>query len=185
MDVRVGPQRKLSAKELMLLNCGIGEDSWEFLVLQGDQSSQSWRKSVLNSHWKDWCWSSSNLATWCKELTHSKRPWCWEGLRAQGEGDDRGWDSWMASLTRWTWVWANSESWWRTGSLACYSPWGRRVRHDWATELNQVIFILTDIFTTFKKLLHIYLMNTQKTNENKTKSWQWIDFLGGGRERRL
>ena len=58
------------------------------------------RKSVLNIHWKDWCWSwNSNMpATWCEELTHWKRPWCWEILRA-GEGDDRGWDGWMASLT--------------------------------------------------------------------------------------
>ena len=74
------------------------------------------RKSVLNIHWKDWCWSwSSNiLATWCEELTHWKRPWCWERIKA-GEGDDRGWDGWMASLTQWTWVWASSGSWWWSG----------------------------------------------------------------------
>ena len=67
------------------------------------------RKSTLNIHWKDWCWSwsFSNLSTWCKELTHWKRLWCWERLRA-GEEGDRGWDGWMASLTRWTWVWASS-----------------------------------------------------------------------------
>ena len=60
MDVRVGLYRKLSTEELMLLNCGVGEDSWESLGLQGEQTSQSWRKSVLNSHWKDWwSWSSS------------------------------------------------------------------------------------------------------------------------------
>ena len=60
------------------------------------------RRSVLGVHWKDWCWSwnSSSLATWCKELTHLKRPWCWERLRAGQEGDDRGWDGWMASPTR-------------------------------------------------------------------------------------
>ena len=51
------------------------------------------RRSVLNIHWKDWCWSSNILATWCEELTHWKRPWCWERLRAGGEGDNRGWDS--------------------------------------------------------------------------------------------
>ena len=64
------------------------------------------RRSVLNIHWKDWCWSlSSNiLATWCEELIHWKRPWCWERLKARGEGDDRGWDGWMASLTQWIWV---------------------------------------------------------------------------------
>ena len=50
----------------------------------------------------DWSWSSNTLATWCKELTHYKRPWCWERLKAGGEGDDRGRDVWMASLTQWT-----------------------------------------------------------------------------------
>ena len=55
------------------------------------------------------------LATSCKELTHWKRPWCWEGLGAGGEGDDRGWDGWMASPTQWAWVWVNSGSWWWTG----------------------------------------------------------------------
>ena len=55
-----------------------------------------------------------SLAKWCEELTHLKRPWCWERLKA-GEGDDRGWDSWMASPTQWTWVWVNSGSWWWTG----------------------------------------------------------------------
>ena len=60
-------------------------------------------------------WSSNTLATWCKELTHLKRLWCWERLKAGGEGDDRGWDGWMASLSRWIWVWVNSGSWWWTG----------------------------------------------------------------------
>ena len=103
MDVRVGLWRKLSDKESMLLNCGAGEDSWESLGLQGDPTSPSWRRSVLGVHWKGWCWSwnSSTLATSCEELTHWKRPWCWEGLGAGGEGDDRGWDGWMASPTRW------------------------------------------------------------------------------------
>ena len=54
-------------------------------------------------HWKDWCWNSNTLATWCEELIHWKRPWCWERLKAEGEGDDR-WDGWMASPTWWTWV---------------------------------------------------------------------------------
>ena len=59
--------------------------------------------------------SSNILATWWEELTHLKIPWCRERLRAGGEGDDRGWDGWMASPTRWTWVWASSGSWWGTG----------------------------------------------------------------------
>ena len=117
----------------MLLNCGIGEDSWESLGLQGNQFSQSKRKSVLNIDRKDWWWSwSSNiLATWCKELTQWKRPWCWEKLKAGGKGDGRRWSGWMASLTQWTWVWASSESWWWTGK-----PGMVRVRHDWVTELT-------------------------------------------------
>ena len=55
------------------------------------------------------------FATWCKELTHLKRPWCWERLKAGGERDNRGWDGCMASLTQWTRVWVNSRSWWWTG----------------------------------------------------------------------
>ena len=66
------------------------------------------------------------LATWCKELTHWKRLWCWEWLRAGREGDNRGWYGWMATPTQWTWVWASSERWCRTGS--------QRVGQDWATE---------------------------------------------------
>ena len=59
-------------------------------------------------------WSSSTLATWCKELTHWKRYWCWERLKAKGETGSKGWDGWMASLTQWTWFWANSGREWRT-----------------------------------------------------------------------
>ena len=77
------------------------------------RSNQSILKEI--SPWKDWCWSwnSNTLATWCTELIHLKRPWCWKRLRAGGEGDDRGWDGWMTSPTQWTWVWVNSGSrWW-------------------------------------------------------------------------
>ena len=82
-------------------------------------------------------WNCSTLATSCEELTHWKRLWCWEGLGAGGEGDDRGWDGWMASPTRWTWVWVNSGSWWWTGRPGVLQFMGlQRVRRDWATELN-------------------------------------------------
>ena len=128
MDVRVGLWRKLSAKELMLLNCGVGEDSWESLGLQGDPTSPFWRRSALGFLWKEWCysWNSSILATSCEVLTHWKRLWCWEGLGAGGEGDDRGWDGWMASLTRWTWVWVNSMVGDALGGLECCDSWGRK-----------------------------------------------------------
>ena len=78
------------------------------------------RKLVLNIHWKDWCWSwsSNTLATRYKNWTHWKRPWCWELLKAGGEGDDRGQNGWMISPTQWTWVWINSGSWWWTGREA-------------------------------------------------------------------
>ena len=106
------------------------------------RSSQSiLRRAVLGVHWKDWCWSwnSNTLATWCKELTHWKRPWCWERLRAGGEGDNRRWDGYMVSLTQWTWVWVNSGSWWWTGRPGVLWFMGlQRVRHDWATELNWI-----------------------------------------------
>ena len=130
MDMKVGLKRNLSAEELMILNCAVGEDSWESLGLQGDPTSV---------HWKDWCWSwnSSTLATWFEELTQLKSPWCWERLRAGGEGDDGGWDGCMASRTQWTWVWVDAGSWWwtgRPGVLQCMGS--QRVGHDWATKLN-------------------------------------------------
>ena len=76
-------------------------------------------------------------ATWCEELTHWKRPWCWERLKVGGEGDDRGWDGWMASLTQWIWVWVNSSSWWWTGRPGVlWSMGSQRDGHDWANELN-------------------------------------------------
>ena len=75
------------------------------------------KEIILNIHWKDWCWSwsSNTLATCCEGPTHWKRPWSWERLKAGGERDDRGWDDWTASLTQWTWVWANSARQWWTG----------------------------------------------------------------------
>ena len=77
---------------------------------------------------------ANSLATWCKDLTHLKRPWCWERLKVGGEGDDRGWDGWMTSLTQRTWVWVSSGSWLWTGVLQ--SMGSQRVGHDWVTELN-------------------------------------------------
>ena len=80
--------------------------------------------------------SSNTLVIWCEELTHWKRPWCWEDWR-QEKGDDRGWDGWMTSPTQWTWVWASSRSWWWTERPGVVLSIGsQRVRHDWVTELN-------------------------------------------------
>ena len=72
----------------------------------------------------------------CEELIHWKKPWCWERLKA-GEGDDRGWDGWMASPTQWNWVWASSGGCWWTGKSGVLQSMDlQRVRHDWVTELN-------------------------------------------------
>ena len=90
-------------------------------------------------------WNSNTLATWCEELTHLKRPWCWERLRAGGEEDNRGWDGWMASSARWTWVWASSGSWWWTGKPAVRGVSKSKTQlsnwTDW-TELNWITNIV-------------------------------------------
>jgi len=130
MDVWVGLKKKLRTAELMLLSCGIGEHSWDSLIFQGDPTSPSYRKSVLNIHWKDWFWLKPQyFGPWWEERAHLKWPLCWEGLKAGGEGDNRGWDGWMASPTLWTWVWVSSRSWWWTGQLAMVQSMGsQRVR---------------------------------------------------------
>ena len=83
----------------------------------------------------------NTLAIWCEELTHLKRSWCWERLKAGREGDSRRWDGWMASLTWWIWVWASSGSWWPTGRPGMLqSVESHKVRQDWATELTNYPF---------------------------------------------
>ena len=159
----------------MFLNCDAGEDAWETLGLQGDPISpiSPFRKSVLNIHWKDWCWSwnSNTLATWCKELTNWKRPWCWERLKA-GEGNDRGWDGWMASPTQWTWVWVNFVGNGQ-GGLACYSPWGRKeldtterlnwIELNWGSHPLPILYMVAHILFSTKlgcnKILKLEMYN--------------------------
>ena len=90
---------------------------WPTPILISRGSHLLGSKSTLNIHWKNrsWNWSSSPLATWCEELTHRKRPWCWERLKVGGERDDRGWCGWMASPIQRTCFWVNSGSWSWTG----------------------------------------------------------------------
>ena len=133
--------KKLSAEELMLWTVVLEktlESPLDCMEIQPvhPKGAQCW---VLGVYWKDWCWGSNSntLATSCGELTHWKRPWWLEGLGAGGEGDDRGWDGWMASPTRWTWVWVYSGIWWWTAMPGMLRFMGsQRVGHDWATELN-------------------------------------------------
>ena len=95
------------------------------------------KESVLNIHSRTDVEAETPATWWWERLTHMKRPWCWERLKVGGEGDDRGWDGWMASTTWWTWVWVGSRSWWWTGKPGVLQPMGsQRVGHDWATELN-------------------------------------------------
>ena len=83
-----------------------------------------------------------------EELTHWKRPWCWERFKVGGEGDDRGWGGLMASPTRWTWVWSSSRSWWWTGKPGVLqSVWLQRVGHDWVTELSLSHFFSVTLST--------------------------------------
>ena len=108
-------ESSLDSKEIKPLNPK-GNQLWIFIVWVGAE--------IPNT-----------LATWCEELTHWKRPWCWETLKAGGEGGDRGWDGWMAVLTQWTWVWANSERQWRTGKQFMGL---QRVGHNLVTEQQHI-----------------------------------------------
>ena len=137
---------------------------WTFLLLsglQGDPTSPSWRKSVLDIHWKDWWWSwnSSTLVTSRKELTHLKRPWCCKRLRAGEDGADRGWDGWMPSPTQRTRVWVNSRRWWWTGRPGMlWSIGSQRVGHNWATELNWIFLEIWFAKSTYVGMLLLLLL---------------------------
>ena len=113
------------------------------------RSNQSEKKSTLSTLWKDWFWSSNTLATWCEQLTHWKRSWCWDRLKAEGEEADRGWDGWMASPIQWTPTWANSGRWWGTGKPGV--PRGHRVGHNLVTE--QKFFLMSLAKVSFLSLL--------------------------------
>ena len=128
MDVRVGLCRKLSTEELMLLNCGVGEDSWESLLkeISPGISLEGMMLKLKLQYFGHLMWRVDSLE---KTLMLGK-------IGAGGEGDNRGWDGWMASLTLWTWVWVNSRSWWWTGRPGVLWFMGsQRVGHDWATYL--------------------------------------------------
>ena len=140
MDVRVGLWRRLSAEELMLLNCGVGEDSWKSLGLQGDPTSPFWRRSALWDFFGRNDAKAETLVLWppdAKSWLIGKDPdagrdW---GQEEKGTTEDEmaGWHHWLDGR----WVWVNSGSWWWTGRPGVLWFMGsQRVRHDWETELN-------------------------------------------------
>ena len=104
-----------------------------------------------------WSWSSNTFTTWCEKLTHWKRPWCWERLKAGREGDDRGWNGLMTSPTsptQWTWVWVNCGGWWWTGRPGVLQSMGsQKVGHDWVTELNWTVIL------SLEDLIYLYASN--------------------------
>ena len=96
--------------------------------------------------------------------TDRKRPWCWEGLKVEGEGDDRGWDDWMALLTQWTWVWVNSRSWWWTGRAGVLQFMGSQgVGHDWEIELNSNAVTFLYFISVYKSTLYHRLQNPMQS----------------------
>ena len=129
----------------MLFNCDVGEDSWECLGLQGDQTIHPKGNQVGFYIQINLEYSLERLLLKLKlqyfghlmwRTDSWEKPW-WERLKAGGEGDDSRWNGWIASLTQSTWVWASSWSWWwtrRSGVLQ--SMWLQRVVHNWTTELN-------------------------------------------------
>ena len=143
--------KKAEHRRIECLNCGVGEDCWESFGLQGDPTSPSLRTSVLNIHWKDWCWSwnSNPVATWCKELTYLKRPYSGKdwGQEEKGMTEDE--------MAGWRYRLDGRESEWTPGvgdgqgGLVCCDSWGRKAsdmseRLNW-TELNWIHIYLQEM----------------------------------------
>ena len=112
-------------------------------------------------------WNSSILATWCKELTHLERPCCWERLKVGEDGDDRGWDGYMASPTRWTWVCVNSGSWWWTGGLVCCMQSMGSKESDTTEQLNwTVLFFKKKVNLIVTTLLKNFLLPLKQKSKH-------------------
>ena len=138
--------KKAKCWRIDALNCGVGKDNLR-VPWTARKSNQSILKEISPEYLLEGLMlklNSNTLATWYEELTHWKRPWFWERLKAGGEGDDRGWNGWMASPTQWTWVWVNYGSWWWIGRPWCSSPCGCK-DSDMTERLNWTDLIQTTI----------------------------------------
>ena len=147
--------------------------------------------SVLGIHWKDWYWSwnSNTLATWCKELTHLKRHWCWERVRPGGEGDGRGWDGWMASPTWWTWFGWTPGVGDGQGGLACCGSWGLKEsdtteRLNWTESRVHSVKLWRSISSIFSPLFLNYTFSARAEVRYKClttglleKKMSWLEGL--------
>ena len=161
----------------MVLNYGVGEDSWESLGLQGNPTSPSWRKSALNIHWKDWCWSwSSNTLA----LSDAKSWLIWKDTDA---GKDWRWEErgrqrmrcWMASPTQWTWIWVNSGSWWWTGKPGVLQSMGHE-ELDTTERLNWTEHHRAAVFKTQTLLLglpHFHFIHPFSWNYRVCLTVRW------------
>ena len=144
-------ERPLDCKEIQAVHPK-GNQSWIFTERTDAEAPMLWPPYV-------------------KKLTHLKRSWCWERLKAGGEGDDRGWDGWMASLTRWTCVWVNSGSWWWTGRPGVLRFMGsQRVGHNWVTEL----ILILPFFLPCLKRWWVSFYDDNCYGQHNGHDWAWL-----------
>ena len=173
MDVRVGLWRKWVLKNwcfwTMVLEKTLGSPlNWKEIQPVHPKGDQSWK------NWR-WSWNTNTLATWCKELTHLKRPWCWGRLRAGGEGDDRGWDHWMASpISGHGFGWTLGVDDGQEG-LACCGSWGHKEldmteQLNWTDPVQKVNYNFSS--KAYVPTLYLYPQNTEEGGWTK-----WIDRL--------
>ena len=152
----------------MLLNCSVGEDSWESFGLQGDQTSQSYWKSVLNVHWRTDVEAPILWPSVAKSWQIRKDPDARKDWRQEEKGTTRGWDGWMESPTQWTWVWASSGRWWRTGKPGVLQSMGfQRVGHNWVAEQQQLHFMDRKASST---ILFVVCVETYTATSNSIQS---------------
>ena len=132
------------------------------MLVDGDESDPG--MSLMTSNYQE-----INLETWCEELTHLKRPWCWERLEVGGEGDNKGWDGWMASPTQWTWVWVNSGSWWWTGRPGIAAVRGVAKSQTWLSGWTELSWTWRQTWRPNKLIIpHSEFLLTWKGSQNRT-----------------